>query len=238
MRLRAAHEGNTLSIMSSAPAPEIACPSSAIRVAIVDDDKAIREGLEYLIERSPGFQCVAACADAEEAVVGLLQKQPDVVLMDIQLPGMNGIECIRRLKQRQPSMQIMMLTVLEDHDRIFQSLAAGASGYLLKKTPPDKLLDALRDLHAGGSPMSNQIARRVVEAFQKPARVPEPAANLTEREFEILNHLAQGKLYKEIAETLGIRLDTVRTHVRHIYEKLHVRTRMQAVLKVFKGPSA
>ena len=208
----------------------IACPPDSIKVAIVEDDRAIREGLAYLIQRSVGFQCVATCADAEEAVVGLLKKQPDVVLMDIQLPGMDGIECIRQLKQQQPALQIVMLTVLEDHDRIFQSLAAGASGYLLKKTPPDKLLDAIRDVHTGGSPMSNQIARRVVQVFQRPLRTEDPVARLSTREHEILDHLALGLLYKEIAARLGISLDTVRTHVRNIYDKLHVRTRTEAVL--------
>jgi len=229
MRLSDPSECETLKPMPSA-GPAIACPPDSIKVAIVEDDRAIREGLAYLIQRSAGFQCVAACADAEEAVVGLLQKQPDVVLMDIQLPGMNGIECIRRLKQQQPSLQIMMLTVLEDHDRIFQSLAAGASGYLLKKTPPDKLLDAIRDVHAGGSPMSNQIARRVVQAFQKPLRTEAPLSNLSTREHEILDHLAQGLLYKEIAIRLGISIETVRTHIRNIYDKLQVRTRTEAVL--------
>ena len=216
----------------------VACPPDTITVAIVEDDRAIREGLAYLIQRSPGFQCIAAYADAEEAVVGLPERQPDVVLMDIQLPGMSGIECIRRLKQQYPAMQIMMLTVLEDHDRIFQSLAAGASGYLLKKTPPVKLLDAIRDLHAGGSPMSNQIARRVVQAFHMPAPVAKPSENLSTREHEILGHLAQGLLYKEIADRLDISIETVRTHVRNIYQKLHVRSRTQAVLKMFKRPAA
>jgi DNA-binding NarL/FixJ family response regulator len=204
-----------------------------IKVAIVEDNREIREGLTLLINGSPDFQCVLACASAEAALIEIPRQQPDVVLMDIGLPGISGIECIRRLKELAPKTQMMMLTVFEDHDKIFQSLAVGASGYLIKRTPPAKVLEAIQELHHGGSPMSNQIARRVVQVFQTPVRSSEAVALLSEREQEILTHLAQGFLYKEIAEALGISTDTVRTHVRNIYEKLHVHTRTGALLKAF-----
>jgi len=205
----------------------------AIRVALVEDDPQVREGLMSLINSAPGFHCAAACASAEEALKRLPPLSPEVVLMDIHLPGMSGIECIRRLKQQQPQMQITMLTVFEDHERIFQSLTAGASGYLLKQTPPAKLLEAISDLHRGGSPMSAQIARRVVETFQRPAAPEVSEANLTAREQEILRFLAKGYLYKEIADQLGLSVETVRTHLHRIYDKLHVRSRTEAVMKVF-----
>jgi DNA-binding NarL/FixJ family response regulator len=204
-----------------------------IRVALVEDDPQVREGLESLLDSSSGFRCVAACASAEEALQRLPALSPDVVLMDIQLPGMSGIECIRRLKQEKPQLQISMLTVFEDHDRIFQSLAAGASGYLLKQTPSGKLLEAVAELHQGGSPMSAQIARRVVETFQRPPRTETGAETLTPRETEIIRLLAKGYLYKEIADQLGLSVETVRTHLHRIYDKLHVHTRTEAVMKLF-----
>ena len=207
-----------------------------INVAIVEDKHEIRESLLSLLDSSPGFQCVAACASAEAALTEILPRQPDVVLMDIGLPGMSGIECIQKLKELTPKTQMMMLTVFEDQERIYQALAAGASGYLVKKTPPAKLLEAIQDLHRGGSPMSNQIARRVVQAFQQPPQARQSLALLSEREKEILNHLSQGFLYKEIAAALGISIETVRTHIRNIYEKLHVHTRTAALLKAFPKP--
>ena len=208
-------------------------PASVVTVAIVEDNHDIREGLALLINGAPGFKCIAACANAEEALVGLPVKQPDVILMDIQLPGMSGIECIRELKLQLPDTQILMLTVFEDHDRIFQSLTAGATGYLIKKTPPAKLLEAIREIHRGGSPMTGQIARRVVEALRLVPLPADPELQLGKREQEILTHLAQGFLYKEIAAKLGISIDTVRSHIRIIYEKLQVRTRAEALLKAF-----
>ena len=207
-----------------------------INVAIVEDKHEIRESLVLLLNSPPGFQCVAACASAEAALSEIPQRQPDVVLMDIGLPGMSGIECIRKLKELSPKTQMMMLTVFEDQERIYQALAAGASGYLVKKTPPAKLLEAIQDLHRGGSPMSNQIARRVVQAFQQPSEARQSLALLSAREKEILNHLSQGFLYKEIAAALGISIDTVRTHIRNIYDKLHVHTRTAALLKAFPKP--
>lgn len=205
----------------------------SITVAIVEDNPEIRSGLAYLINSSPRFECRLTCASAEEALREIPIHQPDIVLMDIQLPGISGIDCIRELKRIQPGLLIMILTVFEDHDRIFQSLAAGASGYLLKNTPPAKLLQSIEDLHEGGSPMSNQIARRVVDAFQKWPK-PNPAvAHLSRREQEILDHLTRGFLYKEIAGKLGISIETVRTHVRNIYEKLQVRSRAEATMSAY-----
>jgi DNA-binding NarL/FixJ family response regulator len=204
-----------------------------IKVAVVEDDDDIRQGLSDLLDSSPGFTCVAKCRSAEEALVGLPERQPDVTLMDIGLPGMSGIECIAELKWLLPGTQVMMLTVFEDHDRIFDSLKAGAAGYLLKKEPPDVLLQSIKELHEGGSPMSNQIARRVVEEFQKTTRPTNVATQLTVREREVLLKLSRGYLYKEIAQALDIALETVRTHVRNIYTKLHVRSRTQALNKAF-----
>jgi len=201
------------------------------RVAVVEDEREIREGLAFLIGSSPGFQCVATCASAEDALRDVPPSQADVVLMDIQLPGMSGIECIRELKLKMPSIEIMMLTVFEDHDKIFQSLLGGASGYLVKKTPPAKLLEAIQELRNGGAPMSNQIARRVVQTFQQTNAAKPVLTYLSGREQEILNLLAKGFLYKEIADQLGISIETVRTHIRHIYDKLHVRSRTEAILK-------
>lgn len=204
-----------------------------VRVALVEDDPAVRSGLELLLGASPSCHCVGAFASGEDALAQLPALRPDVVLMDINLPGMSGIECIARLKALHPSLQIMMLTVFEDHDRIFQSLSAGASGYLLKQTPPAKLLEAITELQAGGAPMSTQIARRVVDAFRATPAQPDAAAVLSPREKEIIGHLAKGYLYKEIAGQLGLSVETIRTHIHNIYEKLHVRSRTEAVMKIY-----
>lgn len=211
----------------------MATEAQRIRVAVVEDDAAVRGGLEVLINNSDSCRCIAAFSNAEEALVRLPALQPDVVLMDIQLPGLSGIDCIRRLKELQPKLQIMMLTVFEDHDRIFQSLQAGASGYLLKQTPPEKLLEAIAELRQGGAPMSMQIARRVVEVFQQKSPDPAKAAGLSPREREIIALLGKGFLYKEIAAQLGLSVETIRTHIHNIYEKLHVQTRTEAVMKMF-----
>jgi DNA-binding NarL/FixJ family response regulator len=208
-------------------------PSPAIRVALVEDDAQVRIGLESMIRDSSSCVCVAAFGSAEEALAQLPSLQADVVLMDIQLPGLSGIDCIRQLKLQMSRIQIMMLTVFEDHDRIFQSLTAGASGYLLKQAPPAKLLEAITELHHGGSPMSTQIARRVVETFQVAGKDDEATTALSRREKEIVGLLGKGYLYKEIANQLGISVETVRTHVHNTYEKLHVRTRTEAVMKLF-----
>jgi DNA-binding NarL/FixJ family response regulator len=204
-----------------------------INVAIVDDDREVREGIALLINGTQNYRCVGAYGSAQEAIEQIPRLEVHVVLMDINMPHTSGIECVVRLKHLQPSLQIMMLTSFEDDEKIFQSLVAGASGYLLKKTPPAKLLEAIEELHNGGSPMSNQIARKVVETFQPWGNASKDTVGLTQREQEILSHLAKGYRYKEIADALFISVETVRTHLRNIYEKLHVRSRTEAVLKYF-----
>jgi DNA-binding NarL/FixJ family response regulator len=205
----------------------------AIRVSIVEDDERLRGSLIVLLEGTQGFRCISAYGDAESALKDIPSKRPDVVLMDINLPHMSGIECVRKLKSKQPELNILMLTVYEDAAKIFQALEAGASGYLLKMTPPDELLKAIREIHAGGAPMSAQIARKVVQSFHAdPGK--EPDLQLTDREEEILRGLASGSLYKEIADELGISTDTVHNHLKKIYSKLHVRSRTEAVVKYLK----
>jgi DNA-binding NarL/FixJ family response regulator len=203
----------------------------AIRVSIVEDIKDIREGLGTLICGSEGFSCVSSYPNAESALKEIIYDKPDVVLMDIGLPGMSGIDCIRKLKLKEPGIQIIMLTVYEDDDHIFNALVAGASGYLIKKTPPVKLLEAIQDVYNGGSPMSSQIARKVISEFQSINKSSVETESLSSREQEILSYLAKGYRYKEIAEKLFISIETVRTHLRNIYEKLHVHSRTEAVLK-------
>jgi DNA-binding NarL/FixJ family response regulator len=207
-------------------------PTSIIRVAVVEDRQPDRELLAELLNASPGFCCVSACRSAAEALEALPVSQPDIVLMDIGMPGMSGIDCVRHLSELLPAAQTMMLTVLEDHELIFQSLAAGATGYLLKKTPAPRLLEAIRELRAGGAPMSGQVARKVVATFRRPSADEPPAARLSPVELEVLQLLARGLLYKEVADRLGISLSTVRTHVWHIYRKLQVHNRTEAILKL------
>ncbi|MFQ5569359.1 MAG: response regulator [Rhodothermales bacterium] len=206
----------------------------AIRIGVIEDQTKVREGLALIIDASEGYECLGRWGTAEAALEDLETLDLDVVLMDIGLPGMSGIEATSLLKARRAEVQVMMLTVYEDDDRIFESLRAGASGYILKKTPPTDLLDAIRDLHEGGSPMSGEIARRVVEAFRRPAVSREVQEKLTLREQEILALLVQNYRYREIADQLYISVDTVRTHIRHIYEKLHVHSRAEAVMKYMK----
>jgi len=208
--------------------------SSQIRVAIVEDRAEELESVVQLLRFSSGFECVAACSSATDALVILPGCEPDVVLMDIQMPGLSGIDCVRKLRSLLPNTQMMMLTVVEDHDLIFRALAAGATGYLLKKTSPSKLLEAIRELHVGGAPMSGQIARQVVAAFRKPDDSP-PTAKLSPMEQNVLQRLARGLLYKEVAHDLKISVSTVRTHVWHIFQKLQVHNRTEAVLKGLPG---
>jgi DNA-binding NarL/FixJ family response regulator len=203
----------------------------SIRVAIVEDDRGIRENLAVLIDRSPGYACVAACASAEHALKQLPDAAPDVVLMDIHLPGLSGIECVARLCHVLPRLQVIMLTVEEDSELVFESLKAGATGYLVKHVAPEEILEAVAEVHRGGAPMSSHIARRVVSAFQTRGRAGPPDAQLTAREEAILQLLAKGGRSKEIAAQLGIGTGTVNTHIRHIYEKLHVRSRAEAVAR-------
>ena len=203
----------------------------SIAVSIIEDDAPAREILSDWIRRAQGFQFVSQYGDAESALAKLAADQPEVVLVDINLPGMSGIECVRRLKPVLPQTQFVMVTVYEDSDHIFNALAAGASGYLLKQTPRDELLAALKDVYAGGSPMTSNIARKVVQSFQRPTSQTDESANLSPREREVLELLARGYLYKEISSSLGISTPTVNTYIRRIYEKLHVRSRAQAVAK-------
>jgi DNA-binding NarL/FixJ family response regulator len=208
-----------------------------IKVALVEDSPDEREALFFLIKGSAGFACLGAFSSGEEALAKLPTLNPHVVLMDINLPCMSGIECIRRLKALVPATRIMMLTVFEDHDRIFESLRAGASGYLVKSTRPAKLLEAIHELHSGGAPMSAPIARQVVAAFQEPPSGQDRLEELTRREREILDLLNRGFLYKEIADQLSLAIGTVRTHISRIYDKLHVRSRAQAMMKAPSPPA-
>jgi DNA-binding NarL/FixJ family response regulator len=205
----------------------------SISIAIVEDDVPAREILAGWIRSANGFKLLGEYSDAETAIAELPEKKPSVVLFDINLPGMNGIECVRKLKPRLPETQFLMVTVYEDANHIFDALAVGASGYLLKQTRRSELLDALRDVHVGGSPMSSQIARKVVQSFrrQETENSGGESVELSQREHEVLELLARGYLYKEIAEQLKISVQTVNTYIRRIYEKLHVRSRAQAVAK-------
>ena len=202
-----------------------------VTIAVVEDDDTLRDNLVEIITSSPRWKFVSAYPDGESALEGLSKSPTQVVLMDIQLPGMSGIECVEKLTTRQPDIQVLMVTVYDNNDRIYAALAAGASGYLLKRDIPTKLLEALEDLLEGGSPMSSAIARKVVKHFKKESPQKNENLNLTPRETEILDLLAKGSLYKEIAWDLGIGVETVRTHLHHIYTKLHVRTRTEAVVK-------
>lgn len=202
-----------------------------INVAIVEDSEKIREGLSVLIDGSAGFRCAAKYSSAEDALKYLPGKKPDVVLMDIHLPKMSGIDCVELLKEKSPEIQVIMLTVYEDYEQVFKSIVAGATGYMLKRTPPTELLEAIREVHEGGSPMSDQIARKVVEAFQQMGKSSTETENLSDREMEILSYLAKGYHDKEIADHFFLSIKTVRSHLRNIYQKLHVRSRTEAVLK-------
>jgi DNA-binding NarL/FixJ family response regulator len=207
-----------------------------ISVCIVDDNRELRNALEEIISMSDGYKCQATLGTPEEAMHQLPLLKPDVVLMDINLGATeSGIDVVRNLKPRIPGTNFMMCTVYEENEKIFEALSAGASGYILKKTDPAKMLDAIRELYAGGAPMSSQIARKVVAAFQKPSpgREDQELDILSTREREILEHLSRGLMYKEIAAELFLSPETVRKHVYHIYEKLHVNNRVAAVNKFY-----
>jgi DNA-binding NarL/FixJ family response regulator len=203
-------------------------------IAIVEDDAGIREDLLALLSESDGCRCVGACATAEEALVQIPFWRPTVVLMDINLPRMSGIECVARLKARIPDLLVLMLTVYEDGDSIFRALKAGANGYLVKRLASNKLREAIEEVTTGGAPMSCHIARKVVQFFSQTGPSPEVSENLSPREMEILELLVAGCFFKEIADRLGISGETVRTHVNHIYRKLHVRSRTEAVVKYLR----
>jgi len=202
-----------------------------IKVAIVEDDAPVRDQLERLINRAHGFHCVGAYADGESALKDIPRGKPDVVLMDINLPGMTGIECVRKLKAAAPSVQIVMLTVYDEVGQLFDSLVAGACGYLLKRTPPDRLLEAITEARLGGAPMTRKIARKVVQYFNEMGAASPPEDSLSRREQETLALLAEGFRYKEIADKLGISFNTVREYVHSIYGKLHVTSRTEALRK-------
>ena len=206
-----------------------------IKVAVVDDDEIIRSSLSALIKRAAGFKLTGEFANAETALKEIPRSLPDVVLMDINLPGMKGYDCVRQLKIAHPTVQFLMLTVYEDSDSLFNSLRAGASGYLLKRTASARLLEAIRDVFSGGAPMTPQLARRVVQFFSKPTTQASSLAKLTPAEGEFLDQLANGYAYKEIADRMSISIDTVRSYVRTVYEKLHVHSRTEAVVKYLRG---
>jgi DNA-binding NarL/FixJ family response regulator len=200
-------------------------------VVVVEDNRGLREQIVQILEAAPDLKCLGAFASAEEALPEILGKNPDVVLMDIRLPGMSGIQCVAEIKKVLPTMQIIMVTVYEDSERIFRALKAGANGYLVKSSPPKTLLAAIRDVSTGGAPLSSHIANKVVRHFHLIGNSPREAENLSPREHEVLELLASGFIYKEIGDKLSIGTETVRTHVKNICQKMHVRSRLEAVAK-------
>jgi DNA-binding NarL/FixJ family response regulator len=203
----------------------------SIRVAIVEDNRDFRNTLSRYVDEAPGHKCVGTFGSAEEALQAIPKLEPEVVLMDIHLPNMSGVACTRRLKDLCPTIQILILTVYEDNERVFGALKAGASGYLLKRADPADILRAIQEVKQGGAPMSSQIARQVVHSFRQEPQDSRVAEKLSQREEEILQQLAKGYSTKEIADRASVSVNTVRTHLQHIYEKLHVRSRTEAVLK-------
>jgi DNA-binding NarL/FixJ family response regulator len=201
------------------------------RIAIVEDNKLIRESLEDFIRTDPDYECVCACSTAEDALKLIPRHTPDIVLMDIHLPHISGIECTARLKQLLPGLRILMVTVYEDTESIFKALRAGACGYLLKCCTPEELVSAIREVRDGGAPMSREIARKVIASFHEPVAAVSNVEGLSPRELEILEQLATGHSNKEIAAFLSLTESTVRWHLSHVYNKLHVRSRTEAVLK-------
>lgn len=205
-----------------------------ITVSIVDDEADLREHIAGYLAAAGNVRCKSAYASAEEALEHLPQDKPDVILMDINLGGMDGIECVRRLTALMPDAQVLMLTVFGDTEKIFHALAAGASGYLLKRLSPKKLLEAIEEVCTGGSPMSASIARKVVQSFKAAPPRGDESVDLSQRERAVVNGLAEGLAYKQIADQLGISIHTVRNYIRRIYEKLHVQTRTEAVAKFMR----
>lgn len=203
-----------------------------ITVAIVEDHKTTREALERIINLSPDCRCICTCVTAEEALKIIPSLQPEVVLMDIQLPKMSGVQCVAEFKELLPSAQVIMVTVYEDPDTIFCALRAGACGYVLKRSTPEKVLNAIREVHQGGVPMSAEIARKVTAYFQGQATATKEAEELSTREREVLDFVVKGFSNKEIADRLGVSVGTVLWHLKHVYHKLHVHSRTEAVLKL------
>ncbi len=208
--------------------------NTIIHVAIVEDDHDMRMTLERLLSSTEGVVCIGAYESCENAFMAFPENLPDVVLMDINLPGMSGIEGVKKLSSNHPEVQVIMLTVYQDDDNIFRSICAGASGYLLKRTQKDILLNAIREVHSGGAPMNSGIARRVMELFRKTAHPERAESNLTKKEIEILQSLVDGLSYKMIADKHFNSIETVRNHIKHIYEKLHVHSKSEAVAKALK----
>ena len=221
----------TAAVPSASALSESSEMAKLIKVAVVEDNPGLRRSLERLLRRAPGLLCVGAWPDGESALAHVADLQPDVVLMDINLPAMSGIECTAALRRLCPQSQVIIVTVYEDTDTIFHALKAGACGYLLKRTSSAEILDAVREVRHGGAPMTSEIARRVVEAFQAPSPEDPDSSALSSREQELLKLLSQGFSNKEIADRLNIAYQTVKVHFKHIYEKLHVRSRTEALLK-------
>lgn len=211
-----------------------AVESMPISVAIVEDDAPLRASLSGILQRTADCRCVGAYGSAEDALREIPALSPQVVLMDINLPGMDGVQCVRRLAELLPRAQILMLTVHEDPDSIFESLSAGASGYLLKPVRAAELLAAVKDVYAGGAPMTSNIARKVVQSFKRAGAGSDEGKRLSPRERDVLDYLVKGYSYKEVAEQMDISYSTVHTHIEHIYHKLHVQSRAQAVAKYLR----
>lgn len=208
-----------------------------IKVGIVEDNKTLREGFETLLNRTPGFQCVCTCGSVAEALKMIPKAQPDVVLMDIQLPDSTGVECTAKIKEQMPGIQIVIVTVYEDSERIFQALRAGACGYLLKRSQPEKVIAAVREAHEGGVPMTPEIARKVIGQFRGQVTTAQQVESLSDREREVLEFVMHGMGNKAIADRLGVTIAAVKWHLQHIYEKLHVHSRTEAALKFKEGQS-
>lgn len=209
-----------------------------IKVAIVEDNKTLREGFETLLNRTPGFHCICTCATVADALKYIPKAMPDVVLMDIQLPDSTGVECTAKLKELLPKVHIVIVTVYEDSERIFQALRAGACGYLLKRAEPEKIIAAIQEAHEGGVPMTPEIARKVIGQFRGQTTAAAEVESLTQREREVLEHVMHGLGNKSIADRLGVTVAAVKWHLQHIYDKLHVHSRTEAALKFRKGQSS
>ena len=209
-----------------------------IKVGIVEDNKTLREGFETLLNRSPGFKCVCTSGTVAEALKDIPRAQPDVVLMDIQLPDSTGVECTAKIKEQMPSLHIVIVTVYEDSERIFQALRAGACGYLLKRAQPEQVIAAIQEAHEGGVPMTPEIARKVIGQFRQQATTASQVEDLSDREREVLELVMHGHSNKAIADRLGVTVAAVKWHLQHIYEKLHVHSRTEAALKFKQGQSS
>jgi DNA-binding NarL/FixJ family response regulator len=207
--------------------------SKTLNVAIVEDDDRFRKTLSRWVESTAGLHCAGSYDCAEDALKSIPKTNADIVIMDINLPAMSGIECVRKLRAERPALQVIMLTAYEDGDLIFKALQAGAHGYLLKRSSPDKILEAIVEVSRGGAPMSSNIARKVVQSFENKGLSAEDQANLTKREEEILRGVVRGLINKEIAAELSVSVETIRVHLKNIYEKLHVRSRTEAALKAY-----